>query len=243
MTKPNQDIDIILNELERADIAASDETLERNVREDVLRGFVVRTANPLAALLNELKNLRGQTGGDNTLHTGARRILVEGYSEKSVEEAFANALEKAGHYFSEEHDVSITLQQLLELPNGGHRATMEIHLTPFALKLKPHVKTNDIELKRFHQKDFDDLRKREYEMKRHLVYDHFAGINGALAASRIPEYMMIEVNDANLMNYMLEKEFFKAGHNHPEAPKPFIPHGPEPGMAPNGFTVRVKRSE
>ena len=243
MSNATHDIDTVLIELERAEVAAHDAALDPMVREDALRGFVRRTAAPLVALLNELKILREQGAGDNTLHMASHRILVEGYSEKTAEEAFANALEKAGHFFSDEFDVSITLQQLIELPNGGHRATMEIHLTPFALKLKPHVKTNDIELKRFHQKDFDDLRRREYEMKRHLVYDHFAAINGALAASRIPEYMMIEVNDANLMNYMLEKEFFKAGHEHNEGPKPFIPHGPEPGMAPNGFTVRVKRSE
>ena len=73
------------------------------------------------------------------------------------------ALDKATHYFSEDHDISITVQQLLELPNGGHRATLEVHITPLSLRNTAHIKGADIELKRDHNKAFLDERIKENE--------------------------------------------------------------------------------
>ena len=137
------------------------------------------------------------------------------------------ALDKTAPYFTEEHDVSITLKQLVELPEGGHRATIEVHVTPFTLRPKPHVQPMELEIKHQNQARFDEFRVQESEHVKHLVFDHFARSNGALSAGLLPEFFMIHVNEDNLMNYMLEKEFFKAGH-----------HNIKNSPTPKSFTVK-----
>lgn len=226
MTHKNQDIDVVLEELGQADVVANNAETDVIIREDILRGFISRCAEPLVALLNELKLRREQTE-DSVLPISTHRVIVEGFSDESTEKALAMALDKAAPYFTEEHDVSLTLKQLVELPEGGHRATIEVHLTPFTLRPKPHVQPIEIEHKHQHQADFDKFRVQESTYAKHLVFDHFARSNGAISAGLLPEFFMIHVNDANLMNYMLEKQFFKAGHHLKNSP------------APKAFTVKL----
>jgi hypothetical protein len=71
------------------------------------------------------------------------RTVVEGFSDIDIKEAFKNALDKVAQFFSEIHDVSVTVLGLVHLPKGGYRATLEVHLTPvtdnFREKLNGHV--------------------------------------------------------------------------------------------------------
>ncbi len=212
MKNKYNDIETLIIDIERAQTISADSTLDRDVREDALVQFVARSATPLIELLDELKSLRAAAdgsplgGGANKTH----RVIVEGFSDESAESAFSAALDKASHYFSEDHDISITVQQLLELPNGGHRATLEVHITPLSLRNTAHIKGADIELKRDHNKAFRDERIKENETLQHLIYDHFSSISNANTIGHLPPSLLINVDDAKLMHYMLEKQFLKA---------------------------------
>jgi hypothetical protein len=211
MERKNSDIETLIIDIERAELIASDASVDRNVREDALVQFIKRAAMPLLDLLGELKGRREEgsetSGGFKKTH----RVILEGFSDKSANEAFSNALDKAAHYFAEDHDVSITVEQLIELPQGGHRATLEVHITPVTLHDAAHLKNADIELKRDHNKAFNDVRHKEEDNLHHLIFDHFTSSMGnTKTAGRLPPTLLINVNDAKLMHFMLEKQFLKA---------------------------------
>ncbi len=211
MENRNSDIESIILDIERADLVANDKNLDRDIREDALVQFAKRTTSPLLDLLDELKILRNMAShGSIEGFKKSHRVILEGYSENDATEALSSALDKAAKYFSEDHDVSINVQQLIELPNGGHRATIEIHITPLSLRDHPHVKGNDIELKRDHNRAFSDARHREEEALQHLVFDHFSALTKAKTTGHLPASFIINVNDAKLMHYMLEKQFLRA---------------------------------
>lgn len=211
MERKNSDIETLVIDIERADLIANDRDIENIVREDSLVQFVRRTSSPLLALLDELKRLRDQCGGhsDGGLKK-THRVILEGYSDISAEKALSSALDKAAHYFAEDRDVSITVSQLIELPQGGHRATLEVHITPIILHDSAHLKNADIELKRDHDKAFRDKQHHEEENLHHLIFDHFTGMASGLPLGKLPPSMMINVTDAKLLHYMLEKQFLKA---------------------------------
>ncbi len=140
-------------------------------------------------------------------------MIVEGFSDENAETAFSAALDKASRYFSEDHDISITVQQLLELPNGGHRATLEVHITPLSLRNTEHIKGADVELKRDHEKSFHDSREKEKDALQHLIFDHFSSTTNAETLKHLPASVLIDINDVKLMHYMLEKQFLKAEHS------------------------------
>lgn len=231
MAHRNDDIESLILDIARADLTAQDETLDRAVREDFLVQFVRRTSAPLIALLDELKGLReriaegGASGGVEKTH----RVILEGYSEKDASEALSAALDKAAKYFSDDHDIAITVEQLIELPNGGHRATIEVHITPMSLHDKAHIKGVDIELKRDHDHAYRDSRNKEAERLEHLVFDHFSKITKAKTEGHLPPTLLIDVNDAKLMHYLLEKQFLKAEMG--------LPHSLD-DHAPNRILVR-----
>ncbi len=241
MENRNSDIESIILEIDRADIVANRENLDRNIREDYLVQFIKRTSSSLIDLLDELKNLRnlsavGSTDGLKKTH----RVILEGYSENNEAEALSVALDKAAKYFSEDNDISITVQQLIKLPNGGHRATVEVHITPLSLRDKPHVKGMDIELKRDHNKAFADSKEREGLSLKYLVYDQFSILTKAKTTGHFPASFIINVNDAKLMHYKLEKQFLKAEmvakkEDEPES-NPSLP-----SPAPTPIVVKYKR--
>lgn len=195
--------------------------------------FITENAPALLTSLFELIDLqesgeiKSGSGGGN-LFEKQNRVIVEGFSDISAADALSDALNKAVHYFSEMQDVSITLKQLNEIHGGGHRAVLELHITPINLKDRAHIKSLDVEQKKFKAAEFKQQIKQEEGERRHLVFDHFVPKIGAKAAL-IPDHFLISLGDANLMNYMIEKEFFHAGH----APSP---HQKE-------FLVRSSQSE
>lgn len=221
----NTDIHDLIVEIEHAEVAATAHALDVESREVVLRGFVTRKARQIVELLNELREWREQAGhSGESIFDKRGRVIVEGFSDESAAAALSDALNKASHYFSEMLDVSITLKQLSELKSGGHHAILELHITPMNMKDHAHVKGLDIELRNFHNRNFHDQIKRDEGHIRHLVFDHFVNHVGAPEAALIPDHLMINVRDADLMNYMIEKDFFKAGHEKESSPEEESPH-------------------
>lgn len=139
-----------------------------------------------------------------------RRMIIEGFSPESDKEALSDALHKAAEHFSEQHDVSIILLELMTLPSGMHRAMIEVRINNMTSKDRVHPAGADLELKHIHEHEYKAKKKLEENQIKHLVYDHFAARAGRPAV--LPEMMMINVGEAKLLHYMIEKEFFKAGH-------------------------------
>lgn len=206
------DIEQTIIDIEKAELIAGDENLDRAVREDALVRFVQRNASDLIELLDELKDFRNKSetgtplGGLEKTH----RVIIEGFSDQSAEAALSAALDKTAPFFAETHDVAITVQQLIELPGGGHRATLEIRVTPIAEHQTLHVKGRDIELKRDKQKKFKTQQKKEVDDLHRLIFDHFSALTDPKVNGAIPASFFIDINDAKLMHYMLEKQFLKA---------------------------------
>lgn len=211
MENNHSDIDQVIHEIERADIIAQDSSLKMDIRDEAFTRFMRQNSDALIELLDELKSYRnqnqagGQQGIDKT-----HRIILEGYSDKNAEAALSDALDKASHFFAEDKDIVITIQQLIELPNGGHRATVEVHITPLTLHDSPHVKGEDVVLKRDHEHAYRTERQQEEDALRYLIFDHFSGLTNAKTRGHIPAHLIINVNEAKLMHYMLEKEFIRA---------------------------------
>lgn len=220
-TEARTDIEDLIAETEHAEITALDESLPPELRGMALASFLERRSADIVAYLKELLDWRRSSTIDGTGSPSRRsRIIVEGFSDESASEALSDALGKASRFFSELHDVTMTLRQLSELREGGHRAVLEIHITPLNLRHRAHVQSLDVEIKKTHDKEFRKMRQKEDGMTHHLVFDHFVKKVGMPAATLIPEYFMINIGDAHLMNYMIEHDFFKAGHKQHAAHQP-----------------------
>lgn len=230
----HEDIALLIEEIERIREGAAQPQADPGFWERTVRHFAGAQADRIVALLVELRQWRDRSAGDLPVR-GTHRVIIEGFSDVSSSAALSDALDKASHYFSEQHDVSVTLQQLVELPKGGHRATVELHMTPLTEKDKAHPAGQDVEMKRLHERDYVQRRKHDAEHVKHLVFDHFAGIAGGPPVE-IPDYFLINITDAQIMNYMIEKQFFKAGRPDPAAT-------PTASPVKQQFVVRVKRSD
>lgn len=198
MKKKNEDIDRQVEILERIAAHPGDR--------GALASFAEHDALPVAQLLEELRRLRDQ---GTQAAQGTLRLIVEGYSEDSAKAAFADALNKALCHMSQLHDTCITLLGLMHLPQGGHRATLEVRLMPMTQNHTLHVQGADVEIRR--ERDHEFRRRKMYEEAhlRALVHDHF--LSNAGSAPDVPDFFLINIQDADLLNDMIEKEFFKAG--------------------------------
>lgn len=209
---PDEEIDVLIQNMEqlgRDPVAA--------MGDGRLLRFVEVEFGSLLRLLRELQEWRragGEHGGDGK---GVCRTILEGYSEESGQDALSRALDKAAHYFSEQHDVSITVLSLVALPGGGHRATIEVHLTPLTLRNRAGLKGADIEVRRINDHDYHHRRKLATAHLDHMVFDHFAAKKGSI--SPLPGYFMINITDSALLNDMLERQFLRAG-SVPPVPTP-----------------------
>lgn len=212
MTTSNHDIEPLIIDIQRAELMASDENIDADVRDTTLSQFVLRTSGPLIELLTELKELRSQADQSGSIRPNQKthRVIIEGFSDESAEAALSTALDKAAHYFTEDHDISISIQQLINLPEGGHRATLEVRITPLKERHSPHVKNADIELKRDHEKSYRESFQKLDDQTQHLIFDHFSKITHAKSMGKIPSTLLININDAKILHYMLEKQFLKA---------------------------------
>lgn len=199
-----------MHEIERLKTRIDEESISSEILGSEATNFIRHYASQIVYLLDELRSKRDtESGGLN--HTSTHRTILEGFSDKSPSAALSEALQKAAFYFSEQHDISITLQKLMALPQGGHRAIIEVHVTPMTFRHHLHLQAPDVELKRIHDHDYSLEKKVSEEHIKHLIFDHFATTSGGRQAE-IPDYFLININDALLLNQLIEKEFFKAGH-------------------------------
>lgn len=222
----DDDIDVLLEKLEDIRLETDNTAL--------LTAFADEYAYPVCVLLEELKKRRAaarrQGGGDGG-RLGTHRIILEGYSEDSMQEAFSNALEKAYCYFSALHDVSVTVLELTHIRSGGHRATIELHITPMTFNQRNKQASADVEQKHRKEKSDKSFREMHAERVKHLLHDHFMQMQEPSGA--LPDYLLVNVNDAELLNFMTEHDFFHAAHNMPE----------EHLQDTNEFMVRFVRHE
>lgn len=188
--------------------------------------FCSGQAQEVIRLLEELRAWRER---EREEAQGRSRIVVEGYSEESEKAAFSQALAKAMKFFSQDHDTHVSVVGLMSLPHGGHRATLEVLICPLTHNLTSHPEAADVELKHIHDREHRKEKRYEENHLKELVHEHFIETTGA--APHVPDFFMINITDAELMNKMIEKDFFNAVHE-PEAPRP---QGP--------ITVQVRRPE
>lgn len=208
-------VDFLIREIERIKFNLNDPSLGPVFWEEAMKDFISKHGGELVAMLRELIKRRAaesQSGGG--LHKDTHRIIVEGFSDENPNAALSNALDKASRYFSEQHDVSFTLLGLSHLPHGGHRALLEVHVTPMTLRDKCHPEGQDVEIEHIHDLDYRKRKKYDENHRKHLVFDHFASTVGG-SPLEIPDYFLINIKDADLMNYMIEKSFFNAGRKQP----------------------------
>jgi hypothetical protein len=201
----NKDIDFLISELNR---------IKSNINDQKqLKTFVSKYADDIIDLLYELKEKRGvvSTGHASLIKKNIHRTLVEGYSEDNIHEAFSKALGKVSAYFSEEHDVSVTVVGLVDLPKGGHRATLEVQLTPIKLSLTRSAKESDSSLqRRLDDEENSLLKQHESYYLQHLVLEHFVHTSGL--SPSIPDHLLIHIHEADILKKMIGKGFFHAAH-------------------------------
>ncbi|HOO50852.1 MAG TPA: hypothetical protein PLK94_06145 [Alphaproteobacteria bacterium] len=212
----------LIKEVEKADVIALSSHSDQS-KSEYFKNFMEKNAQQIILHLYEMEELIRSgaiSGGDSggRILEKQSRCIVEGFSDESAAAALSDALSKASKYFSESVDINITLRQLTELSEGGHRATLELHITPLKINDRAHVKSFDVQNKKIRAAEFKKMHVTEEGERRHLVFDHFVPKMGA-TASGIPDNYLINIGDAHLMNYMIEKAFFKAGHEptpHPD---------------------------
>ena len=201
----NKDIDSLIAELNH---------VKANVgNAGLLKRFISKRSSELLDFLNELKKKRDEIKSDQLafLKKSAHRVVVEGYSDKNVHEAFSDALEKVTPYFSEHHDVSVTVLGLLDLPISGYRATLEVHVTPIKSRLSENLESPEGELKRLYDNNTQKFQSKEERYLQHLVQNHFLTTSGLL--SYIPDHFLMHVHDASTLNAMIEEQFHHVANN------------------------------
>jgi len=199
MNKTNEDLDGLISTLEKMNLNPDDDKENRH--------FSYTHAAEVSELLQELKEWRESA---TRTQAASGRIIIEGYDEESTQGAFADALNKASHFFNEQQDVSITVLGLTHLPKGGHRARLEIDVTPLSVRLTEQPDGLDVQLKKEKDIDFKKTRKKEDENIKELVHNHFLETAGTVL--HVPDYFLINFKDADLLNQMIEKQFFGASH-------------------------------
>lgn len=225
----HQDIFLAIEALENLTDFVEGNPADTALWADHLRTFDHQYVPLIIELLDELRHERERSGGDMGFRNSFRTFL-EGYSDESAAAALSEALNKASAFFSESHDISITLQKLVSLPEGGHRAQIEVHISPMTLRYHCHMQGPDVELKRIHDHEYYADRHYEEEHLQHLVFDHFAHITGGLQP-QLPPFFLINITDSYLLNHMIENQFLKASHLKNREPEELAPV-PAPGLKP-----------
>jgi hypothetical protein len=216
----SEDIEILIAELNQTKNNIDDQKQ--------LKSFVSLYADDIIDLLYELKDKRNSVsaGHVSLIKQNIRRTLVEGYSEDNIHEAFSKALGKVSAYFSEEHDVSVSVVGLVDLPKAGHRATLEVQLTPVKLSLKRSAKESDSRLKR--KRDDEEnllLKQHESYYLQHQVLEHFVHTSGL--SPSIPDHLLIHIHEADILKKMIGKGFFHAAHVTEPSDKASLDYTPE----------------
>lgn len=152
------------------------------------------------------------------------KVIITEYSRDSLEDALARAMAKASRYLNAEHDVTVSVTELAEVPGRGFRATVEVTVVPVSQKKHPKVTPEDVEREREHDRLFRKMRKHEEQHPGDVVHEHFTEVMGNWFPE-IPDYYVSLATDAVLANKDIEKRFFHAAHggipgSHSETPAP-----------------------
>lgn len=148
------------------------------------------------------------------------KVIVEGYSENSEDQALADAMAKAARYLSSDHDVSIAILELAQLPGRGFKAVLEITITPMTRKDTLHREGQDLELQRLYNADYKARKKyAEQHWKREMA-NQFVRTMGTNCPD-IPDFLAVTIDEAGLLNRRIEKEFFYASHRSGRIDIPF----------------------
>lgn len=206
-----------------------------------MQDFMHVHINQLIDLLGQMKELQ-ETKRVHELDALIRdsgRTIVEGFSEESMELAFADALNKVSEYFSAEHEISTTVLGLVHLPKGGHRAVLEIHISPMSMRETVHPQSPEVQQKRNKDKEYDERKAKEEMQKTKLIFDHF--LETANMTLHVPDYFKVKVSEAEILNYMIEKEFFEASHELPKEPWMFHKNFADPNLPVPEMMVRFNK--
>ena len=159
----NEDIDFLIDVLEEIRKSPDNTELQRK--------FATRHAGQVIALLEELQKDREEKACRHIdmVKGGVSRVIVEGFSEKDMHDAFSKALAKVTPCFSEYRDVSVSVLGLVKLPKGGYHATLEVHITPVKMSDTKKMAGQDVELKHIRDKDYKTRKTRHEEHLKHLV--------------------------------------------------------------------------
>lgn len=141
-----------------------------------------------------------------------QKIRIEGYSKESMEAALADAREKASVYISEQFDVSIQLLELTLMPGRGYKAVLEVTIIPMGEKDRFKVKPRDVDVRDTKTRNSRASDKAHEKNLKQLISDHFAYTVGDFLPD-IPDYILSDMNQIRLLNYEIEKAFFKATHD------------------------------
>lgn len=229
----SSDVDFFLEQLKKLRDEAQNERL--------LEGFVKNHLPQFMDILHDYKALRDleQVRRLDEMKKDAARTIVEGFSEDTIEEAFRNALDKVASYFSSKHEVSTTVLGLVHLPKGGHRAVLEVHISTMSMREEEHVASPDVQKKRMAELEYtEDLNKRRKRAEK-LIFDHFLEI--ANIQVYVPDHFKVRVNDAEIMNMMIEKEFFGAAHKLPKEAWMFQKKFDDPNLPIPEMIVRLDK--
>jgi len=229
-TKNTADIDDLIKELEHYQISMNDRSLGSGFWDQAVKDFIRRHSGHIVSLLEELARTRGKTL-INAPASNLHRITVEGRDAGNPAKALSAALNKAIINLSDLHDNVLILRELSELPEGGYRGTLEIHSVPLSSKDGTLHDDHDKNLKHIHEHEYGKKLNREHI--KYPIFDHFAGTDDDGQAD-MPEYILINVDDPSVMNYMIGKNLFEAGL----VASPATADGTPP---PQQVIVRVRR--
>lgn len=135
------------------------------------------------------------------------KFTVEGFSKDSIEAALADALAKSEAYFSEEHDVTISILELAILPGRGYKAVLEVTVVPLTERDRLKPAARDVQEMRNHKYEYTHQRKEEKRRQHDMVLNHFARTMGTVSLD-IPANFAGMMERAIMLNDTLEKGYF-----------------------------------
>lgn len=229
-TKNTADIDELIKEIEHYRVNINDPCLGSGFWDEAVKDFIARHSGKLVSLLDELGKSRNKTLV-NLPADHIHRVIVDGRADGKPANALSDALNKAILYYSYQHDIIIILQNIMKLPEGGYRATLEVHALPLTSQRNLQSGKEDENWKHIHDHSYG--KKHKEQLVKYPVFNHFSGTDDD-GQTDLPDYMLVNVSDPAIMNYMIEQKFFDAGRFSWPAPVA----GTEP---PKQMMVRIRR--
>lgn len=163
------------------------------------------------------------------------KYIITGRSDETIDDALAHAMVQVADIMSEDHDVNISIMELTQIPRRGFKAVLDVQLIPIindtdakGLQKAELELQMDPEIGHIHERTYHDARKKQTASLKQSIYDHFACRTGSGVNLYIPPHLLINLNDAILLNHTIEKAFYSATH------PPALKAKPHPQLRPPG---------